>query len=337
MSRVPRAAILPPTPANLRKLAAVLARGGLVAVPTETVYGLAADALNARACAEIFRAKGRPHTDPLIVHVASAHEAETLAVVNDAARKVMAAFWPGPLTIVLPKRGVVPDIVTAGGASVAVRCPAHATMRKLMALTRRPLAAPSANPFGYISPTTARHVQNGLGERIRFILDGGASQVGVESTILDLTHPAAPRILRSGGISAAQLRRVLGRTVATVNRTGSAKRRQAAPGMLTQHYSPDTPLTLHDTIPLARLRSAKADEAFLLFRQPRAKIPASVRVYVLSPRGQIEDAARRLYAGMHELDHAGFRRLHAELAPERGAGIAINDRLRRAAAKRSAK
>lgn len=337
MPRAVRATVLPPTPANLRRLASVLARGGLVAVPTETVYGLAADALNARACAKIFQAKGRPRTDPLIVHVQSPAEAENLAAVNDAARKVMSAFWPGPLTIVLPKRKHVPAIVTAGGPTVAVRCPAHPVMRRLLQLTGRPLAAPSANPFGYISPTTAAHVLESLGGRISYILDGGASRVGVESTIVDLTNPAAPRVLRSGGITAAQLRRVLRVPITTVERRATAKRRQAAPGMLTQHYSPHTTLELHPRITHRQLSEADANTGFLLFRRPRGGVPAGVRAYVLAAHGNVASAARRLYAGMHELDHAGFRVIHAELAPERGAGVAINDRLRRAAAKHRGK
>lgn len=334
MPRVRTARIVRPTLAQLRRLARHLAKGGLVAVPTETVYGLAADALNPRACAAIFKAKGRPRTDPLIVHIARPDDLGSLALVNPLAEKLAAAFWPGPLTIVLPKRPHVPDIVTAGGATVAVRCPAHPVMRRLLRLCGRPLAAPSANPFGYISPTSAAHVMDGLGEKIPYVLDGGSCRVGVESTIVDLTDPAAPRVLRTGGITAAQLRRVLRRPVSVVERRASAGKRQLAPGMLTQHYSPHTPLKLRARITANELRRGAPGTAYLLFRQPRDAVRKDVRAYVLSRDGGVDEAARRLYAGLHELDHAGFSEIHAELAPERGAGVAINDRLRRAAARR---
>jgi L-threonylcarbamoyladenylate synthase len=192
-----------PTLPNLLWLARVLREGGLVAIPTETVYGLAAHALDARACRAIFRAKGRPANDPLIVHVLDLAHAEQLAEFNDAARRLTRAFWPGPLTLVLPKRACVPAIVTSGGATVALRAPSHPLARRLLKLAGVPLAAPSANPFSYISPTTAAHVRDGLGARIPHILDGGECDVGVESTVVDLTQPSRPRILRPGAISAA--------------------------------------------------------------------------------------------------------------------------------------
>ena len=331
------AKILFPTLANLQQLAGFLARGGLVAVPTETVYGLAADALNARACHAIFRAKGRPTTDPLIVHVASLAAAAEIAELPPEARLLARAFWPGPLTMVLRKRDCIPDIVTAGRPTVAVRNPAHPAMRRLLRLCGRPLAAPSANPFGYISPTTAAHVQHGLGRRLRYILDGGACRVGVESTIVDLSDPGHPRVLRVGGIDAAAIGRVLHREIAVANRSGPARAAQLAPGMLTRHYSPRTPLRLHATITPALLRRAGPEVGLLFFASPRhRKDPnrAQPVVAVLSPRGSLAAAARHLFARLHALDQLGLRRIHAELAPERGAGVAINDRLRRAAAQR---
>ncbi|MBC8040251.1 MAG: threonylcarbamoyl-AMP synthase, partial [Opitutaceae bacterium] len=179
MKSTPSAKIYRPTPRNLARLARVLAEGGLVAAPTETVYGLAADAFNAKACRAIFKAKGRPANDPLIVHVATVEQADEVAVLNDAARKVAKLFWPGPLTLVLPKRAGVPDIVTSGLPSVAVRLPSHQLFRELIRLSGCPLAAPSANPFGYVSPTTAAHVFDGLGKRIGHILDGGSAKIGV--------------------------------------------------------------------------------------------------------------------------------------------------------------
>ncbi len=328
------ATIHEPTPGNLRQLARVLAGGGLVAVPTETVYGLAANALDAPACRAIFRAKQRPLNDPLIVHVPSTAAAQRIGVVNTAARRLMRAFWPGPLTIILPARPVVPRIVTSGGPTVAVRCPAHPVMRRILRLARVPLAAPSANPFGCISPTTAAHVQAGLGERIAHILDGGACRVGVESTIVDMTRPETPEVLRVGGITAEQLAAVLGRTVAVRNAPVAAGRLRA-PGLLTRHYSPHTPLKLHVRISAAQLRRARADEGFLLFTAPAEGLPPTkAAVEVLAPHGRPQEAARRLFAKLHTLDRAGLRQLHAELAPECGAGVAVNDRLRRAAAKR---
>ncbi len=329
------AAIHQPTTANLRRLARVLAEGGLVAVPTETVYGLAANALEPRACRAIFRAKQRPLSDPLIVHVPSVAAAARLAFLNAEARQLMRAFWPGPLTIVLRKRPLVPAVATAGGPTVAIRCPAHPVMRRLLRLCRLPLAAPSANPFGFISPTTAEHVEAGLGRRIPHIIDGGACHVGVESTIVDLSDPGAPQVLRVGGITAAQIARVLGRPVPVRNQAVVAAGPLRAPGLLTRHYSPRTPLRLHNRISAALLRRAAADEGLILFAAPDPGLPkTAARVTILSRRGSAKEAARRLFAALHKLDRAGLRQLHAELAPETGAGIAVNDRLRRAAAKR---
>ncbi|HWA07830.1 MAG TPA: L-threonylcarbamoyladenylate synthase, partial [Opitutaceae bacterium] len=214
MTRTPSPArILRGTPRNLARLAAALRRGELVAVPTETVYGLAANALDARACRRIFRAKGRPAHDPLIVHLATTDELAQVAVPNASALKLARKFWPGPLTMVLPKTSAVPAVVSAGRPSVAVRQPSHPLFRRLLRLSGVPLAAPSANAFGYVSPTTAAHVQAGLGRRIGYILDGGPSAIGLESTIVDLRDPRKPRLLRPGAITRAQLERVLGRSV----------------------------------------------------------------------------------------------------------------------------
>lgn len=325
-----------PTPANLRRMAQILASGGLVAVPTETVYGLAADALRPRSCRAIFRAKQRPLTDPLIVHVPSVAAAAKLAFINPLARQLMRAFWPGPLTIVLRKRAIVPAIATAGGPTVAIRCPAHPVMRRLLRLSGVPLAAPSANPFGFISPTTAEHVESGLGRRIDHIVDGGPCAVGVESTIVDLSTPDRPEVLRVGGITAAQIAAVLGQPVPVRNRAVVAAGPLRAPGLLTRHYSPRTPLRLHTRLTKAALRQAGADEGFILFSaRTGGRLETAARVEILSKRGAAKEAARRLFAALHALDRAGLRQLHAELAPEVGAGIAVNDRLRRAAAKRA--
>ncbi len=334
--------ILRPTPVNLARLAAVLRRGGIVGVPAETVYGLAASALDAEACAGIFRAKGRPTTDPLIVHLASVRELASVAEPNAAALKLAAACWPGALTLVLPKRACVPDLVTAGKPTVAVRVPDHPLFRKLIRLAGRPLAAPSANPFGYIRPTTAAHVRDGLaGTELRHVLDGGECPVGVESTIVDLTRPDRPRLLRPGGVAVETVEAVLGCRVSRPASRGGATIRPGvaapAPGMLAQHYSPRTPLSLHSRLDAAALRRLPADEAALLLRRPASPVPEDLapRVRWLSETGALDEIARRLFAALHRLDAEGWRRLHAE-APAGGAGLApaIRDRLTRAAAKR---
>jgi L-threonylcarbamoyladenylate synthase len=323
-----KARIHPPSPANLRRLAAVLRRGGLVAIPTETVYGLAASALDSHACRAIFRAKGRPAHDPLIVHVLDLAHAEQLAEFNPAARKLARRFWPGPLTLVLPKKAGVPAIVTSGGGTVALRAPAHPLARRLLRLAGLPLAAPSANLFGYISPTLAAHVTAGLGRRIKHVLDGGACAVGVESTVLDVTHPEKPRILRPGAVTAAALEKFLGVAVRQVRRRRS-RRRMPAPGMLDRHYSPRTPLRVKP--PGARL---PPDVAAVLLRKPTA--PAGPNVYWLSDRGTLEEIARNLYRVLRQADQGRHREIWIEGLPADAGGIAaaINDRLKRAAAKR---
>lgn len=333
MSTTPSARVYRPTPRNLALLAGVLARGGLVAAPTETVYGLAADALNAKACRAIFRAKGRPASDPLIVHVDTLALAGEIAELNDAARAVARAFWPGPLTLVLPKRPGVPAIVTSGLPSVAVRMPAHPLFRELIRRSGCPLAAPSANPFGYVSPTTAAHVRDGLGRRIGHILDGGAATIGVESTILDLRDPQRPALLRPGAVSREELERVLGRKVSAYRRKTPAHTAAVAPGMLERHYSPRTPLTLVRTLTPRRVREARADEALLFMHKPAAITGPNI-FWLSDTRGGLEQAAHRLFGQLRALDEGGWTGIHAELAPGADAlALAINDRLARAAAK----
>lgn len=322
-----------PTPAALRRLAAALRRGELVALPTETVYGLAANALDARACRLIFKAKRRPANDPLIVHVTDRRAAEQLAEFNAVAATLAQAFWPGPLTLVLPKRPCVPAIVTSGQATVAVRAPAHPLARKLLTLSRVPLAAPSANPFGYVSPTTAAHVLDGLAGRIPHVLDGGACEVGVESTIVDASDPARLVVLRPGAISAADLRAALARAGLKARIGKKAREQTLAPGLLDQHYSPHTPLTLVARAP----RSIDGRTGVIFWERPRA-VPGGGNVFALTRAGDAEDAARALYAVLRAADAGGFAGLICEKAPARAGalGEAINDRLRRAAGKRRA-
>lgn len=333
------------TPHNLARLARALTAGDVVAVPTETVYGLAGDALNTSAVKKIFRAKGRPTNDPLIVHVHSLAQLDQLAERNVAVDKIAHAFWPGPLTLVLPKKPAVPDLVTSGRPSVAVRMPNHPLFRKLLLACGRPLAAPSANPFGYISPTSAAHVLDGLGKKIRYILDGGDCDIGVESTILDLRDPKHPAILRPGAIERRAIERVLRVRVKPAHGEKIKSTKAAiAPGLLARHYSPRTPIKLHDRLVVAGVadpgpasaRSATS-EAFLYFRRPAvyAKKHASKNIFWLSENGELSAAAKSLFATLRALDQGQWTLIHAERAPGANAlALAINDRLTRAAAKR---
>ena len=318
---------------NLRRLARVLRRGGLVAVPTETVYGLAANALDAQACRRIFRAKRRPANDPLIVHIADLRMLAQVAEPNDAVARLARAFWPGPLTLILARKAAVPPVVTAGLPSVAVRMPAHPLLRRLLRICGLPLAAPSANPFGYVSPTTAAHVQEGLGRTIAHILDGGPCRHGLESTIVDIRDPLRPVLLRPGVITTAQLGRVLGVPVRTVTKRHAALTPVLAPGQLARHYSPHRPLITHRRITAAMVARAGTDEVWLCFRKPRWADGAK-NIFWLSAAGDLRQAGRRLFALVRRLDRGGWKRLHAELVPSAGPGAAINDRLRRAASSR---
>ena len=299
-----------------------------MALPTETVYGLAADATNPAALAQVFAIKGRPLLDPLIVHVL---DQQGLAVVAepDPRLALLAHLWPGPLTVVLRRKPVVPDLVTAGKDTVAVRIPSHPLFREVLRLSGRPLAAPSANPFGYVSPTKAAHVRDSLGERCPWIVDGGACAHGVESTIIDLSAPGRVRLLRPGPVTLETLRGLLGE-VEVVTRSAGRQVAQDAPGMLDRHYSPATRVALfpHGTLPvIANLRSA------VLFLGRRAAPPGNADVFLLSEDGSTEEAARNLFDLLRRLDGRGYDTIHAELAPSAGLGAAYNDRLTRAAAR----
>jgi len=333
---LPVARIYRGTPRNLARLARCLQNGELVAVPTETVYGLAANALDPSACRKIYAAKGRPSTDPLIVHIHARTELALIAETNAAAERLAEAFWPGPLTLVLPKKPAVPAVVTAGRPSVAVRMPAHPLLRRLLRKAGLPLAAPSANPFGYVSPTTAEHVRRGLGFRIRHILDGGPSRIGLESTIVDLRDPRRPRLLRPGAITLAKLRRALGVNVAAAGRPAARKGSpQIAPGQLARHYSPRTPVILHRRIDPLAAANGTPDEAWLFVRRPaRAR---GRTIFWLDAHGNLRQVARNLFAVLRRIDDLGFRRIHAELARGGGLAEAINDRLSRSAARSSAR
>jgi L-threonylcarbamoyladenylate synthase len=326
----PSARIYRGTPRNLARLAGHIRAGGLVAVPTETVYGLAGDATSRAACLRIFAAKGRPSHDPLIVHISSLRDLSRIAVPNPAALKLARKFWPGALTMVLPKTGAIPDEATAGLPSVAVRMPSHPLFRRLIALSGVPIAAPSANPFGYVSPTTARHVSKSLGKMVRHILDGGPSAIGLESTIVDLRNPDKPIVLRPGAVTRAEISRALGVPVARHQKSRGGSGARIAPGQMPRHYSPQTPVVLHARISPSAVRK-NPDEAWLFISRP-----AGVRgknVFWLDAVGDIRHAARRLFAMLRELDEGAFRRIHVERPVGGGLAEALQDRLARAAAR----
>lgn len=308
-------AILPADPPGLSRAAQVLRAGGLVAVPTETVYGLAARADRADAVAAIYRAKGRPDFNPLIVHVAGLAEAEGLAHFDDRARTLAARFWPGPLTLVLPARAQagLAAAVTAGLPTVALRCPAHPAMRALLLETGFPLAAPSANRSGAVSPTTAAHVAASLGARVDLVLDGGACAAGLESTIVALRQDGGWQVLRPGPIDPAEIAALLGQPPRAIDEA-----RIEAPGQLARHYAPGKPVRLD-------ARTAEADEFHIGF----GAIGGAIN---LSPGGDLAQAAAGLYAALHAAAASGQPRVAVAPIPETGIGAAIADRLRRAAA-----
>jgi L-threonylcarbamoyladenylate synthase len=306
----------------------LLRDGAVLGIPTETVYGLAGNALNEESVRKIFEVKGRPLLDPLIVHFSSIEEAEAHVEFNGRARVLAAQFWPGALTLVLPKKNTISDLVTAGLPSVAVRVPGHPIFRSLLERLDFPLAAPSANPFGYVSPTLAEHVAATLGDRILAVLDGGACEHGVESTIVDLRNPNAPMILRPGPLSAEQL----GMQSAEVElKQPSSKSAQPAPGMLTLHYSPNTPITLfrHGERPSCVQQS----EAVLYNMKPAADKLAE-NTFWLSESGDLTEIAHNLFMLIQKLDVRGYTQLQVERVEDVDIGIAVNDRLSRAAAKR---
>jgi L-threonylcarbamoyladenylate synthase len=314
----------------IREAAAILVAGGLVAFPTETVYGLGADGLNPGAVARIYTAKGRPATNPVILHVADVDS--TRRLVSDwpeRARILAERFWPGPLTLVLPASEAVPAIVRAGGPTVALRCPAHPVALALIRAAGRPLAAPSANRSQHLSPTHAGHVASSLGEAVDLILDGGPTDAGLESTILDLSGKR-PRILRPGPISPTDLATIIG-PVDLWEGAVKAGEIQPAPGMEERHYAPRAQLEL--VAPGAGLFAAAGQVAYVGFGA-LPPLPDGVRG-VLLPL-DAEAAGARLYALLHELDNAGIERILMERPPDGEAWMAVSDRLRRASAKGTA-
>jgi L-threonylcarbamoyladenylate synthase len=315
-------------PAAIAEAAKILRRGGLVAFPTETVYGLGADALDAAAVARIFAAKGRPRFDPLIVHLADrTWLPRVVRSVPEAASVLAARFWPGPLTLVLPKAAVVPDLVTAGLDTVGVRVPDHPAARALLEAAATPIAAPSANLFGHVSPTTAAHVVEQLGDRVDAVLDGGPCRVGVESTIVSLAA-GEPWVLRPGGVTREDVAASLGRPVGLAREHAAPDAPLVAPGQLERHYATRTPLRLLS----GRATGPGGTSRVGLLAYAGGPASGFAAVEVLAPDGKAATAAANLFAALRRLDARGLDLLLAEPCSEEGLGSAIMDRLRRCAA-----
>lgn len=304
--------ILPATTASIRRAADILRSGGLVAMPTETVYGLAADAANADAILRLYETKGRPHFNPLIAHVPDTEAAHRIGQLSDTAEKLSAAFWPGPLTLVLPyaENGSVCDLARAGLNTIAVRCPAHPAARDLLAEFGSPLVAPSANISSRLSPTTAQHVAEQLGSKIDLILDGGPCDRGLESTIIDCTQQR-PALLRHGALALEAIEAVVGALAVQ----DSNDKPPTAPGQLLKHYAPKAALRLNAENP-------GQGEALLGFGAAQADLN-------LSETGDLREAAKNLFAMLHALD-AKHTAIAVSPIPDTGLGRAINDRLQRA-------
>ncbi len=314
------------TGTNIQTAAALLKAGKVVAIPTETVYGLAANAYDPDAILRIFEIKQRPKFNPLIVHISSLDQLEKVAVTTEPVLFDLAKhFWPGPLTILVKKSSSINDLVTAGSDYVAVRVPDHPLTSALLNSLDFPLAAPSANAFGKISPTNARHVEDALGEKIEYILDGGVSEVGLESTIVKFEHGKVV-ILRPGGIHPEQIAEQIGYLPAYGSKTNMIE----APGMLKSHYAPRIPLYLGNIDELINKHKGK-NVAVLSFSQI-SKGENIIFQKILSPQADLQEAAKNLFSYMHQLEQSGAELIIAELVPDTGIGIAVNDRLKRASA-----
>jgi L-threonylcarbamoyladenylate synthase len=305
---------------NIKQAALEIMSGDIVAFPTETVYGLGADGLNPTAVAKIFEAKQRPSFNPLILHIASRDQLKELVnIENDVVYTLINKFWPGPLTLVLPKRDAVPDIVTAGNSTVAVRMPQHPIAKALIEACNRPIAAPSANQFGFLSPTTAEHVEKQLGDKVKTILDGGKSDVGVESTIIEVTGEKV-FLLRHGGISLEQLKEVCG----SVEEKVLDLEKPNAPGQLFHHYAPNIPMKFISEITEAEINGSKLGGLFFKANNSEIKFE---HVEILSKEGNMREAAANLFLHLHELENKNLELILVEPIEENGLGIAIMDRL----------
>ncbi|HOK57081.1 MAG TPA: L-threonylcarbamoyladenylate synthase [bacterium] len=316
--------VLKPSEEAIEKAINILKNGGVIAFPTETVYGLGANGLNSDAVIKIFEIKKRPFFDPIILHIGKKEDLEKLwKKINKKAEKLIDKFWPGPLTIILPKTEVVPYIVTAGLETVAVRMPSHPVALEILKRVDFPIAAPSANIFGRLSPTEAKHVKQQIGNRIELIIDGGRCSVGIESTVIDLTGERS-LILRPGGVPKEEIEKVIGK-VEIIKKTEKI----SSPGQLPFHYSPKTPLKiLYDYNEVKK--GIKA--GLLAFKKPKNK-DKFVRIEVLSMKGDLREAAVNFFSCLHKLDEAKLDIIYAEPVPEQGLGTAIMDRLHKAETK----
>jgi L-threonylcarbamoyladenylate synthase len=306
---------------DIEKAVKLLTHDELVAIPTETVYGLAGNALNRSSVTKIFSVKNRPQFDPLIVHVPDLEKANAYVLeIPEAAKKLAEKFWPGPLTLLLKKNSVIPDLVTAGLDTVGIRCPDHALTRELLKRLPFPLAAPSANPFGYVSPTRPEHVDEQLGSRIQYILDGGVCPVGIESTIIGF-EDNQPVVYRLGGLSVEAIESTIGNVTLMTHSTSNPK----APGQLKSHYAPGKKVILGSIEALLKMHERAGVLSFSKDHQVKNQI-------ILSPAAKTEEAAQHLFEALRAFDKMDIDVVLAELVPDQGLGRAINDRLRRAAA-----
>jgi L-threonylcarbamoyladenylate synthase len=336
---------LPVSDDSIFRAAQIINKGGIVAFPTETVYGLGANAYDSAAVAKIFEAKGRPFFDPLIVHIAAVgtlNETADLSLLNEETQHklflLIKNFWPGPLSVVLPKSDKIPGIVTAGLPTAAFRFPANEAAQKLISLSSGVVAAPSANPFGALSPTKAVHVKETLGEKVDIILDGGHSQIGLESTVVDISNNSV-KILRHGGVPKEEIEKLIGHVQEVSNNELDATEGLSSPGLLKSHYAPGTPLTALNTEDIIRL-PFESECAWLFFDSYSHNAWQSMQdgqaetavVKVLSPSGNLLEVAACLFDTLHELDKSGVSRIYAQFVPQHGIGAAVNDRLRRASA-----
>lgn len=311
---------------EIEKASSLLNSGKLVAIPTETVYGLAGNALDETAILEIFKVKNRPKFDPLIAHTDTMEKVKDLTErIPEVALALAKAFWPGPLTLLLQKKKHVPDLLTSGLAEVAIRIPHHPLTLELLATLDFPLAAPSANPFGYVSPTTARHVQDQLGDKVPYILDGGKCEVGIESTIVGFDQHERPIIYRLGGKKTEEIEQVAGPVKLRLNQSSNP----AAPGMLKSHYAPSKPVVIGRISDLIfRYKNRKI--GIISFASIHEGISPENQI-VLSPDGDLDEAAKHLFGAMRSMDTKNIDVILTEKFPEVGLGKAINDRLQRAA------
>ncbi|MFZ5807582.1 MAG: L-threonylcarbamoyladenylate synthase [Verrucomicrobiota bacterium] len=307
--------------ASILRAVEALKKGACIGLPTETVYGLAADGLHAEAVAKIFEIKGRPTFDPLILHVPIGYDVEKIGEPNEVFHRLKKSFWPGPLTLILPKKNIVPDLATSGLPTVAVRCPNHPIAQEVLKKFGSPLAAPSANRFGRITPTSAQAVYEELGDAVEIILDAGASPIGLESTIVDCT-PASPLILRQGAATIEELRQVCPEI-----RLATKLQKGQAPGTLENHYAPRTPLYLCAT-PLHTCKHLPEEYAYLFWQ--KTSMPAPKNYRRLSPTGSLREAAVNLFQHLRELDALSCKKIIVDPLPLEGLGAAIADRLKRA-------